>query len=89
MKRNPDLILRRIADEIILVPTGEMAQKFNGMITLNPVAALIWENLEDINNEGEMVNIVLDAFEIDEETAIKDVHGFIHMLVTRGFIEKE
>ena len=37
MKRNTDFMLRDIAGEVILVPTGAATQQFNGMITLNEV----------------------------------------------------
>ena len=47
MKRNTDFMLRDIAGEVILVPTGAATQQFNGMITLNEVAAFIWKNLNE------------------------------------------
>ena len=47
MKRNTDFMLRDIAGEVILVPTGAATQKFNGMITLNEVADFIWKNLDE------------------------------------------
>ena len=47
MKRNTDFMLRDIAGEVILVPTGAATQQFNGMITLNEVAAFIWKNLDE------------------------------------------
>lgn len=55
MKRNPDLILRNIAGDILLVLSGELAQYFNGMITLNEVAAFIWERIEEVSNREEIV----------------------------------
>lgn len=39
MKRNTDFMLRDIAGEVILVPTGAATQQFNGMITLNEETA--------------------------------------------------
>ena len=89
MKRNPDLILRNIAGEVLLVPTGAMAQQFNGMITLNEVAAFLWENLEEVASREEMVQKVLDEFEVDQETAAADVNGFIDMLLAQKFALEE
>ena len=34
MKRNTDFMLREIAGEVVLVPTGQATQNFNGMITI-------------------------------------------------------
>ena len=75
MKRNTDFMLRDIAGEVILVPTGAATQQFNGMITLNEVAAFIWKNL--------------DEFEVDEETARTDVEGFVGALYEHGLVLDE
>lgn len=85
MKRNPDLILRSIAGETMLIPTGALAQDFNGMITLNDVAAFIWENLEKVESQDELLRLVLDEFEVDEATADADLNGFLKMLLAKGF----
>lgn len=89
MKRNPDLIYRSIAGESVLVPTGQLAQMFNGMITLNEVAAFIWENLEKVDSQDELLQLVLDEFEVEEAAADADVNGFLRMLLERGFATLE
>ena len=68
MKRNTDFMLRDIAGEVILVPTGAATQQFNGMITLNEVAAFIWKNLDESKSKEELVDKIMDEFEVDEET---------------------
>lgn len=75
MKRNTDFMLRDIAGEVILVPTGAATQQFNGMITLNEVAAFIWKNLDESKSKEELVDKIMDEFEVDEETARTDVEG--------------
>ena len=40
---HPDFVFRKIADEGILVPTGKIAQTFNGMINLNPTGVFLWQ----------------------------------------------
>ena len=66
IKKNSDLIMRNIAGECVLVPTGELAAKFNGMITLNASAQFIWEHMEEVSSPEELVALLLDAFEYDE-----------------------
>ena len=83
MKRNTDFMLRDIAGEVILVPTGAATQQFNGMITLNEVAAFIWKNLEAL------VDKIMDEFEVDEETARTDVEGFVGALYEHGLVLDE
>ena len=54
MKRNTDFMLRDIAGEVILVPTGAATQQFNGMLTFNEVAAIIWKNLDDSKSKKDL-----------------------------------
>ena len=46
MKIVKEFILREIAGECVLVPTGATSQEFNGMITISDTAKFIWENIE-------------------------------------------
>lgn len=89
MKKNPDLIMRDIAGECVLIPTGEMAAKFNGMITLNASAKFIWEHMEEVSSREELTALLLDAFEVDEETAARDVQGFIATAIHVGYAKDE
>ena len=86
LKHNEDLILRKVAGESVLIPTGEMAQKCNGMISLNGPAAFIWEHVEQIKSEADMVQLLLDAYDVDEETARRDVRGFLATAVKVGYL---
>ena len=87
MKRNTDFMLRDIAGEVILVPTGAATQQFNGMITLNEVAAFIWKNLDESKSKEELVDKIMDEFE--EETARTDVEGFVGVLYEHGLVLDE
>lgn len=89
MKRNTDFMLRDIAGEVILVPTGAATAQFNGMITLNEVAAFIWKNLDEAESKEDLVNKILDEFEIDKETATRDVEGFVAALYEHGLVLDE
>ena len=42
MKIVKEFILREIAGECVLVPTGATSQEFNGMITISDTAKFIW-----------------------------------------------
>lgn len=86
MKIVKEFILREIAGESILVPTGATTQEFNGMITLTDTAKCIWENIEKVDSLKEMVDIIIETYEVDEGTAMKDTMLFINELVRNGFV---
>ena len=87
MRIAKEFILRDIAGECVLVPTGATTQEFNGLITLSDTARFIWENLEKTDSMEQMVQMILDEYEIDEETAKTDVIGFVGQLLQAGFVE--
>lgn len=89
MKRNTDFMLRDIAGEVVLVPTGAATQSFNGLITLNEVAAFIWKNLDEAQSQQKLTEMILEEFEIDKETAARDVEGFLNALCEQGMVIDE
>ena len=86
MKIIKEFILREIAGECILVPTGKTSQEFNGMITLSDTARFIWENIERADSFEDLVKMMLEEYEIDEETAKRDAYNFIDQLLASGFV---
>lgn len=86
MKTNKSFILREIAGENILVATGKAAEVFNGMITLNEVASFIWNNIDEYETVEKLISCILEEFDIDEETARKDVESFTNELIRMGMV---
>lgn len=89
MKRNTNFILREIAGENILVATGEAAQILNGMITLNEVASFIWNNIDECETVDKLIASILEEFDIDKETAKRDVENFTTQLIRMGMVIEE
>lgn len=87
MKIKSGFILREIAGEYIIVPTGQAAIDFNGLITVNEVGRFLWEELQKETTESELTDRILDEYEIDRETALNDVKEFIENLKTSGILE--
>lgn len=86
MKIIKEFILREIAGECVLVPIGKTSQEFNGMITLSDTARFIWENIERADSFEDLVKLMLEEYEIDEETAKRDAYIFIDQLLASGFV---
>lgn len=80
MRIKKEFILREIAGEYILIPTGTTTQEFNGLITINDVAAFVWKNIEKVNSVDELISMVLDEYDVDEDVARNDIEEFIQQL---------
>ena len=88
MKINGDFILRELAGEQILVPVGQTALRFNGIIVLQPVAASIWKGLAEGLEREALLERILEQFEVEAELAAQDLDSFLAQLQANGFIEK-
>lgn len=86
MRIAKEFILREIAGECMLVPTGDTTREYNGLITLSDTARFIWENLEKADSLDQLIEMEMEAYEIDEETARQDAVKFISQLLGRGFV---
>ncbi len=86
MKIKDGYLLREVAGSNIVVPIGEGAIDFSGVITLNEVGAFIWKSLEEDITEAELVDRILAEYDIDKETAQNDVKEYISSLRGAGLI---
>lgn len=80
MKIKGELLLREVAGEIIAIPVGETALRFNGMICLNEVSAHIWKGLQEETSKEEILNSILQEFDVSMEEALTDLEDFLHQL---------
>ena len=87
MKRIKEYIKRNIAGEIVLVPAGQTAEDFNGMITLTESGDFIWEHLEEARDFNPLVELILEEYDIDKETAAQDASAFLMQLLQAGMIQ--
>ena len=89
MKIKGTFVTREIAGDIVIVPVGETALQYNGMITTTRTGAMIWAKLEEgVEGKEALVEALLDRFDVDRETAEKDTDEFLEQLKKAGFIEE-
>lgn len=86
MKRNPDYLLREVADTLVVVPVGAAANDFYGMITLNQTGAYLWELLRSEQTVQSLTEALMDEYAVEQEQAQKDVEAFVNKLVSIGAI---
>lgn len=81
-----ELIKRDIAGDTILVPVGKSVLENNGLYALNEVASFIWDILPTVENEEEIIEKIIETYEIDEITARNDCHLFLENLKKMNII---
>lgn len=85
-RRNPDVVYRVIAGEAILIPISRQVQGAGRMLTLNETGSFVWEKLDGQRRLEEILREILDEYEVDEETARRDLLELISSLEETGAV---
>lgn len=88
MKVKGEFIIRAFQDDIIAIPVGQTALELNGIIMLNDVSRIIWDNLTIGCDLAGLVKAVTDAFEVSSEEAEADILEFVEKLRQAQLLEE-
>lgn len=87
MKIREGYVVKEIAGAFYAVPTVKNPKIGNGMIKLNETAYFIWKKLEESVEAGEIAEQLSDEFDVDEESAKRDVSAFVAKLVDYDIVK--
>jgi hypothetical protein len=77
LSHSPSIVTRKTGNEYVLVPVANNIADMDSVYTLNETGAFIWEHLDGNRNVAEILGLLVQEFDIDSDTAAKDVFEFI------------
>ena len=86
MKKHSEFVIRQVADRFVIVPVGAAAEKFTGMLTVNETGKFLWDLLETEQTYESLAAALVQEYEIDTETALRDVKAFLEPILPTGAI---
>jgi methyltransferase-like protein len=75
--RAPSIVTRKTGNEYVLVPVANNIADMNSVYTLNETGAFIWELIDGKKDVEDLIEAVINEYDIDRETALTDVMSFI------------
>jgi len=84
--RTKDVVHRSVAGEHILVPIRGNVADMQQLYALDAVAECVWNNLDGERGVDEIAGLVVEKFDVGEETAKKDVSLFVDDLLKHELI---
>ncbi|MCI6549508.1 MAG: PqqD family protein [Prevotella sp.] len=88
MKARKGFNLRNVCGEQIIVPEGKENIDCSSIISMNESSAYLWKNIQDKDFTAEdLVRLLMDEYEVDEETAGEDVRQLIRQWQTADLLE--
>lgn len=79
-------IFRKIADESLLIPTGEAALSVKGLIALSESGSFLYEKLRGGCTEEALLAALLEEYEVSRETAQADLKDFLDQMRQLGIL---
>ena len=81
-RHSQDVDVREEEDEIFVC-----AADGDTMYTISAVGADIWRAIDGTNTVGDILELLLVAYEIDRETVLKDLEDYLGLLEEKKLIE--
>ncbi|MBQ8432141.1 MAG: PqqD family protein [Clostridia bacterium] len=81
MRINPDFTIQKVGASYLAVPVGETSKQFHGMIRLNETGAFLWNQMTEKDcTEADLVEALLQEYEVEPAVAKTDVHRVVELL---------
>lgn len=75
--RSPSIVTRKTENEYVLVPVTNNIADMTSVYTLNETGAFIWELIDGTKSVEDLIEAVIDKYDVDQKKATKDVFCLI------------
>ncbi len=83
-----DYMLKNVAGYYVVVPVGDGALNFNGIINLNESGATLWNAMTEDVTEEALVAALTAEYDVDETRAAEDVKAFVKKMKEANLIDE-
>ncbi|MBR2590047.1 MAG: PqqD family peptide modification chaperone [Clostridia bacterium] len=80
-------MMKKIADEYIVIPRGSQAIEFNASVVFNESGAFLWGLLGDYTDEAALAKQLQEKYNIDAALAEKDTRAFLQKMDDNGLVD--
>lgn len=89
MKLKSQLILREVAGQYVIVPTGKRVREITSIVYISSSAAYLWDYMKDHEfTKEDLVQRILEHFQgVTEEQAAKDIDRFLKTLADNNILD--
>ncbi|MBQ8833663.1 MAG: PqqD family protein [Oscillospiraceae bacterium] len=80
MKTSDQFILRKIADEHLLIPVREAAISVKGLVALSESGGLLYKKLQEGCTREDLIAALMAEYEVSEAVAAEDTDAFLDQM---------
>lgn len=89
MRINKEFVLREIAGDYVIIPIGSTVLEFNGLVTVNEVGAVLWKMLQEEVSIDQLVQGVMEEYDVEEDVVREDIQEFLDKLIEGGILAED
>ena len=88
MRIHPDFTIQQVGEtSFVAVPVGKTSEHFHAMISLNATGAFLWKRMAEKDcTEEDLVNAILEEYDVAREVAAADIHRIVEQLRESGVL---
>ena len=79
-QKSPDMVARKVVDEVILVPVRSRADDVNSIYALNELAARTWELIDGTRRVADIRDQLVAEFDVSQGDAERDLLVLLEQL---------
>ncbi|MBQ4091609.1 MAG: PqqD family protein [Clostridia bacterium] len=87
MKIKEGFVLREVMGKKVVIAVGDASLTFRGMVQLNETAAEIWDHISKGCAKEEIVDAMLEKYDVPRQRLEEDVERSISLFLENGMIE--
>ena len=87
LKKNENVVFRKIQDEYILVPIVASAADVESIFNLNETGAAVWERIDGIRELSDIIEDIKSEYESEDNKIEEDVMAFVNEMIDAKLIE--
>ena len=89
MKLKDQLILREVAGQYVIVPTGKRVKEVTNIVYISASAAYLWDYMKDHEFEKEdLVQRIMEHYDgVTKEKAAEDIEKFLKTLADNNILD--
>lgn len=88
MKTKKGFNLRQVCGENVIVAEGAENIDFSSIISMNESSAYLWNSIQSKEfDKNNLVELLTQEYEVDADTAAKDVEALVAQWMKAGIIE--
>jgi hypothetical protein len=87
-ERNPEFVLRKVVDELVLVPVRQDVAGMDCIYTLDALGAFIWDKLDGHATLADIQASIMAEYEVTSQVVVADLLEFVQALELAGALRR-